>query len=1173
MRIQPALKSLVLVVAIGLFAVGQVKADDIYGRIRGTVMDPSGAVIPGVAVTASNVETGVARSVKTGSNGIYEIVNLAVPAIYTVTVEQAGFKRYEAAGIKLALNQIYVLNIGLELGKATQQVIVEAAQAQVETTSMELGARITGSAIVDMPLNGRDWVQLQQSLPGVVASMGDFTDNFSTSGSRAQDNEFLLNGVDDLDLALNTPNAIPSPDSIAEVNMITNTINPEYGRNGGAVMNAVTKSGTNKFHGDAFEFYRDPFLNARNFFLPAPDQFHQNQFGGTLGGPIWKNHTFFFFSYQGTRNREPDTPGRSFAGGTVDVFTAAQRNGLFPDVNADVNALGSPTASPFPLVGEDGKTYPAGTLYSTLFPTGQIPSADFSPPAVKLISTYMPPPNTGTNTFSWNPISVNKEYQYITRIDHTFSSKDALSGYWFIENDADMDDESFDGGSLPGFAEQQTVRTQNMSLTWNHTFGTNMINEARVGYNRLGFNTINPVKPVLPSSFGFSINPQSGPSGASLPCIDMNSYEPPSGACEFGFSYQGPQPRIDQTYQVSDNFTWITGSHTFKMGFDMRRAEVENPFYFVNNGYFEFYGTGTFSTGDEGADFLLGIPDFYEQTSGGFIDARTQEYYSYFQDQWKVRPNLTLTYGLGWQINTPQNDIFNGGVAVNAYRPGAQSTVYPTAPPGLLFPGDQGLSVSTYGNSLRHVAPRLGFAWSPGSALKWSIRGGFGIYYNQIEEEVTLQNLQSPPFSLTDFGASDIGATPSFTNPFAGYTADVDPTTGNIVGVAPVALSNRFPYTPPPKGSKNLDFSFFYPMTLKVFNPNFTTPSAYNYNLTIQRELPADTILQVGYVGHQGRHLEERTSIDPAGQAPGVNPVCAADPSCGEFTLGFTEPQTFANPLTINGVPVYGGVGQQATDANSNYNSLQITATKKTTHGFEFLASYTWSHSLDPISSIENVGGGGDLNPFNRHDNYGDSAYDARQRFVISYSYEIPSIRHYKSFQSVPNRLVEGWRIAGLTTLQSGFPISLNDSSENSLTCWYLTGYGCPDRPNVSGPVQTYDPRNENLVNATHGGTSTRSHYYFNPNDFTPEVRGVLGNAGRNFFHGPGINNFDFALFKDTRITESTKIELRLEVFNLFNHTQFLNDSVGSDINSSFFGRVTAAAEPRIIQLAAKIYF
>jgi hypothetical protein len=1153
MCIHPVLKALVLGVAIGLFAVSQGRADDVYGRIRGTVTDPSGAVIPGVPVTVTNIATGIVRTVTTASDGNYELVNLPAPATYMVTVEYAGFKRYQVTGIRLALNQIYVLGIQLELGQTTQQITVEAAPAQVEATSIQLGARITGSAIVDLPLNGRDWYTLQQTLPGVVASI-DFGDNFSTSGSRSQDNSFLVNGTDANDLALNTPLVRVSPDAVAEVNMITNTINPEYGRNGGAIMNAVTKSGTNQFHGDAFEFYRDPFLNARNFFQLLPAQFHQNQFGGTVGGPIWKNHTFFFFSYQGTRNRAPITIGRGFAGPTTTVFTSDQRNGIFPDINVSTNPnTGAPALSPFALVGEDGNSYPAGTPYSTLFPNGHIPTADLNQVALNMMTTYMPPANQGADGFSWNPISTNKFNQYISRIDHTFNAKDSINGYWFIEQQASVDDESFYGGSVPGFAEQQTERIQNMSLAWNHTFGANMINEARVGYNRFGFNSVNPVTPILPSALGFTgINPQNT-KGAGAPCIDMISYEPPGAGCTMGFSQDGPQPRIDQTYQVTDNLTWIKGRHTIKVGFDMRRAQVWNPFNFLNNGYFQFYGTGTYSTGDEAADFLLGIPDLYLQSSGGVIDARTQEYYAYFQDQWKVRPNLTITYGTGWQDNTPQNDMFNGGVAINAYRPSEQSTVFPTAPEGLLFPGDKGITTSSYQNRLNHFGPRLGFAWSPDKDRKWSIRGGIGIYYNQIEEEVTLQNLLAPPFSLIDYGILDAGGSPAFTTPF---TDIADPS---------FSISNKYPFTPPKPGSQ-VDFGFFEPMSLKVFDPNLTTPSAYNYNLTVQRELPAATIVQVGYVGHQGRHLSQRYELNPPGQAPGVNPVCAADPTCGFYTLGFTQPGTFRNdPL------VFASVGVQATDANSNYNALQVAVTKRTTHGLEFQSSYTWSHSLDTVSSLENVGRGSAPNPFNLRSSYGDSSYDARQRFVISYSYEIPSVRHYDSFRGVPSRLAEGWRIAGFTTLQTGFPVGLTDSSDVSLTCWAYTSYGCSERPNVVGAVTFYDPRNTNLVNATHGGTTTRAHYYFDPNSFAPETRGAIGNVGENFFHGPGINNFDFALYKDTRITETTKFELRFEFFDFFNHTQFT--SIGNDINSSTFGRSTNARAPRVIQLAAKFYF
>jgi len=1150
------LRALVVASALVLLSTAWGLADEVGGKIRGTVSDSSGAVVPGTTVKATNVATGITKVTRAGADGIYEFLQLDAPADYNVTATHAGFKAFQASSVHLSLNQVYVLDIALEVGTVTQEVTVQAAPVQVERTSTQLGARLTGSAIVDLPLDGRDWINLQKTLPGVVESI-DFDDSFATNGSRSQENGFLINGTDNNDLALNVPNAIPSPDAIAEVNMITSTINPEYGRSSGAILNAETKSGTNKFHGSGFEFYRDPFLNTRNFFLPEPEQFHQNQFGGTIGGPIKKDKSFFFFSYQGTRNRKPIQPGRGFAGGTTTVFSPDQRNGIFPDLAA------SSSKSPFALVGESGSTLcpgtpcPAGTPYSTIFPTGHIPAADYNPISVNLINQYMPLPNFGATDFSWNPISVNKNYQYISRIDHSFSTKDSLYGYWFVEQDRGVDDEPFFGGSLPGFGESQTARVQNMNLTWNHTFGASAINEARVGYNRLGFNTVNPVKPTLPSSLGFTgIKPQTT-AGAGLPCIDMIFYEPPDGACLFGFSYDGPQPRIDQTYQVSDNFTWIHGAHTFKVGFDMRRAQVKNPFYFVNNGYFQFYGIGLYSTGDSGADFLLGIPDFYEQTSGGFIDARTRQYYSYFQDQWKVRSNLTLTYGLGWQVNTPQNDIFNGGLAVNAFRPGMQSSVYPTAPPGLLFPGDQGLSTSTYGTSLRHFGPRLGFAWSPDPARKWSIRAGFGTYYNQIEEELTLQNLQSPPFSLTDFGVFDVGGSPSFKDPYT------DIRTGGFI-------NNKFPFTPPKPGDKTLDFSFFYPMVLKVFDPHLTTPSAYNYNFTVQRELPGATIVSIGYVGHQGRHLEQRYELDPPGQAPGINPVCAADPGCIPSNVGFTHPETFRYPNTT--AFAFASVGTQATDANSNYNSFQVTATKHTTHGLQFQSSYTWSHSLDTTSSVENVGGFGAPNPFNMRTNYGDSSYDARHRFVIGYSYEIPSARHFNSLHRLPSRLTEGWRFAGDTTFQTGFPLGLTDSSDNSLTCWQgFNSYGCADRPNVVGPVKISDPRNTNLVNATQGGTRLRSHYYFDPNSFAPEVRGFLGSAGRNWFHGPGINVWDLGFYKDTRLTESTRIEVRFEFFNLFNHTQFAE--VGTDINTSSFGRARAAQQSRIIQLAAKFYF
>ncbi len=1164
MRKHRVMRFLALVFVFALVSANLAKADAVYGRIRGTVSDPSGAVIVGAQITATNLATGISKQATSSSDGSYEFLQLAAPATYNVTAKQRSFKTFEATGIHLSLNQIYVLNITMELGVVTQPVTVEAAPSQIEATSMQMEGTITGTAIVDIPLNGRDWIQLQQTLPGVVMS-DRFTDNFSTNGSRSQANSYLINGTDANDLPLNTPLQIPSPDAIAEVQMISSTINPEYGRNSGAILNAVTKSGSNQFHGDAFEFYRDPFLNARNFFQPKQDQFHQNQFGGTIGGPIWKDHTFFFFSYQGTRQRRPETIadcGNCSNPGTSTVFTADQRNGTFPDLRASVGN------SAFQLVGENGTTYPPFTPYSTLFPTGHIPSADFNSISSNLLNKYVPLPNFGATEYTFNPTLTLSQDQYITRIDHQFRN-DSVWFYLFQQRDASIQALPFFGSDLPGFPESDPDHIFQYALTWNHTLGGNALNEVRIGYNRLVFISVEPVNPVQPSSVGFTgINPQSNLSG--VPTLPVTSF------FSLGFSDNGPQPRIDQTYQVTDNFSLVKGRHTLKFGFEMRRAQVENPFFFLNNGHFDFAGSGPFSTGDPGADFLLGIPDDYNQSSGGFIDARTQLYYSYAQDQFKIRPNLTLTYGFGWEVDTPLTDIFNKSVAINAFRPGQQSTVFPTAPAGLLYPGDKGITASGYHTHWDHFAPRLGFAWSPGDSRKWSIRSGIGIYYNVPEEELTLQNLLAPPFSLFDFGIGDVGGVPSFAAPFSGY-APVRDINGNLIGVTPTSIPNKYPYFPPKRGS-NVDFSFFEPFSLNVISPDFTTPSSMNYNFTVQRQLSSSTILQIAYVGLQARHLEHVYELNPAGKAPGVNLACAADSTCVAFRSiqNFIAPQNFKYPQVnpVTGTHIFGGIGQQATDSNSNYNALQVTLTKHFSRGLEFLGTYSWSHSLDNSSSFEESQGFGSTrapNPFNLRDNYGDSAFDARQRLVFTYAYELPTVRHFSSLERMPSRLTDGWRIAGATTFQGGIPVTLRESDFHSLTCTLFTYYGCPDRPNVVGPVIHVDPRKSVFINTTNGGTIIKDHYFFDPNSFSREKFGVLGNAGRNFFHGPGINNFTFGLYKDTRITESTKVELRFEFFNVFNHTQFKNPN--GTINSSNFGRVLSARDPREIQLAVKFYF
>jgi hypothetical protein len=1126
-------------------------ADDLYGRIRGGVNDSSGAAVAGVQITATNVDTGVAKTVISGSDGGYEFLQLAAPGKYFVQAEQKGFKAYRVDAIELKLNQIYVLNFALEVGVVTESILVRADQAQVETTSIQLGRNIDASTVVDLPLNGRNWVQLQQTLPGVVAASDRFGTNYATNGGRSQANSYLVNGTDANDLPLNSLQIIPNPDSIAEVNLITNTINPEYGRNGGAILNATTKSGTNDFHGDVFEFFRDTGLNTKNFFSSSTTVFHRNQFGATIGGPFVKDKLFGFFSYQGTRARQPQ------AGGTTTVFTQAERTGNFSDGSGTSPFTG---ASPIPLVGENGQTFAAGTPYSQIFPTGNIPSVDLNPISANLTNQFVPLPTIGT-TFEFNPITPQTTDQYLGRVDYTLSKRDTIWGYFFLQPNSTTDTLPFTGSTLPGFAEQSRSRSQQYTVAHSHTFGSSAINEARFGYQRFNFLAVQPVTPTLPSSAGFDISPQN-PAGAGLPFISV------TGLFNLGFSTNGPQPRIDQTYQFTDNFSKNIGRHALKFGFEMRRSQVENPFFFNNNGAFTFAGSGTFSTGNPGADFLLGIPDSFAQSSGGFIDARTQTYYSYAQDQFKFRPNLTITYGVGWQIDTPLSDVFNRGLALNCFRPGQQSTVFPTAPAGLTFPGDRGCNdAGGVTTKFKDFGPRIGFAWSPHGSSKTSVRAGYGIYYNRTEEELALQNLIAPPFSLSTGGIANVGGSPAFANPFR------DIQTGQTI-------ASPFPFAPPRAGAAT-DFSQFEPLSLNVFDPRFAVPYSQNYNLTLERELPGQFILSVGYVGSVGHRLTKVVEGNPAGSEAG-NPICLATPGCNAFNLFQTAPQSFRFPQTnANGLLTFGSIGTQETTGNSSYNSLQIVADKHISHGLTFRATYTLSHSIDSASSFEDLSNGLGADPFNPRRDYGDSTFDARNRFVVNYTYDIPKTR----FEGLRGRLFNGYRLSGITTVQGGFPISVFDGGFRSLTCdATFSFFGCFDRPNFNGGgVQTFDPRTGSVANTINPSRPrpVQGNYFFNPNEFSQEPLGTLGNAGRNFFHGPGLNNFDFAVHKDTQVSEATRLDLRIEFFNLFNHANFnpVSSSGGTNgnSNSANFGRILNARpsgiDSRLIQLVAKFNF
>lgn len=814
----------------------------------------------------------------------------------------------------------------------------------------------------------------------------------------------------------------------------------------------------------------------------------------------------------------------------------------------------------------------AGTAYSKLFSTGNIPTQDFNVLAKAYVTKFNPAPTSGTDIFAAqfpNPDTVNQE---MFRIDETINASDSLWGYGYIERENTNSAIPFGGGNVPGFASTQTESISNYTVAWNHVFSASTLNELRVGYTRFNFKAVEPLTPVLPSSIGFAINPQEGLTGAGLPFVGL-----PGNDISLGFTTNGPQPRIDQNYQLNDNFSHIMGNHDLKFGIDIRRFFDDNPFFARNNGGFTFGGAGTYSTGDPFADLLLGFPDSYNQTSGGLNDGSAQMYYSYAQDSWKARRDLTVNYGLAWSINTPYVDHFNNNRAINCFRPGEQSAIFPTAPVGLVFPGDANCSSAGYPAKLHNFGPRLGFAWSPslgrlsGRPGDFSIRASAGIYYDQTEEEGVLQNLTAPPFSISSSGFGDAGGTSAFQNPFvaiqclnqknqliAGCTATTPTGTPLVVSSIP----NKFPFTPPQAGDKNIDFANFSPMSLNLLDPHYGVPYAENYNLTVQRQI-GTTIITVGYVGSEGRHTERALELNPL-----LFPLqCANTPAClDSVPFQFESPVASSfyrfGPQTsvVSGNPIYyASLYQQQTDGNSNYNSLQASAQKSLSNGLNFLLSYTWSHANDDSSSLEDQAfNGPGTNGFIPALNYGASAFDARQRFVASFSYTLPFPSSWTD-GGFGRRALKGWRVYGITTAQTGFPFSVEGTQFTSLTCDAFTFFSCPDNLQTTGaPVDITSPRGAN-------------NQYFNPNAFQFAALGTFGDVARNALHGPGIWNTDLAVFKDTQITERTTLQLRIDASNAFNHVQF--DNPNRVLGGAGFGDVPGDTGPRIVQLGARFIF
>ncbi len=1236
-----------LALAAMLTIVARAGAQSTGGRIRGTVTDQSESAVVGAKVVITNEANGTSRDTETSPTGEYIFLEVPVGS-YRLEVNQAGFKKYLRKGVGLELNAVITVDITLTLGGATEIVEVTGAPPLIDTTSTQLGAVVNERAISQLPLAQRDTYQLLQLQPGVQSQVGldsvygsDRAGVVSVNGGRGRDNNFTVNGGDGNDQFAGLPAIQPSPDAISEFRVLTNTFDAEYGRNAGAVVNVVTKSGSNDFHGNVYEFFRNQALNARGFFDTEKLDYLQNQFGATFGGPIKKDRTFFFATYEGDRIR------RGTSSDTVTVPTDAERAGdfsagaPFTGTLANANLLNNRPGC-LTALGL-GAPIADGTAYSTVFPTNKIPTACMDATALDLLNQFVPHSNVGDSIFQAVPLGHERSNQFTLKIDHELTKNQHLTGYYyFTQHYLAKPFARFQSGgaNLPGFGDLTDERVQQVNISHTWTLGATAVNEARFTFFREGQGTfLHPqhTAPVadscatVPAADCFAdaanpdlgIHPGLGPTREGVPFVNI------SGGFNLGNNFEGELPQSGNTFQWSDNFAKTIGKHDIKFGGDVRYQRFDQTLYFDINGQYFYFGGGPNDPGfqDLYPNYLLGVPDEYGQGSAQEEKVRSKSLYLFAQDSWKLRSNVTLNYGLRWEYNSPLAD---SGQKVQTFRPGQVSTVYPcqlspisplfgpgndcsntgVVPVGLVVPGDKGIPNGLSDSYYKSFAPRIGLAWSPGAKDgfwgklfggpgKTSIRSGFGIFYNPVEQLVLEQFSAEPPF-----GGSTFLFNTQFNTPFLGQdgaTTFPNPFNG---------------FLNPPRGQP-VDWSLFRPILLfGQASKNPRTQYAEQYNLTIQRELAKDLSLQIAYVGRQGHRLlatqdlnpgNPQTCLDlnailgdgtcgpffadsafniPAGTVLpvdlhlpyGPTAVIPAGTTIGPAGINLVGLRKYSSPLcdpTTNtgcppdGVPVFSSIFTQNTISNSAYNGLQASLEKRFSHGLQFEAAYTYGKSIDEASTFENL-----VDPVNPKRNRALSLFDARHRFVFSYYWELPTPK----FEGFKGKALNGWAVSGITTFQAGFPVRITEQDDIELQSSF--DFETPGEPNVVAPFRSINPKKPVCAVGT-GPTSGTSqpcqliNAGFDPNNsFTEDTvaPGAIGNAPRTVCCGPGINNWEIGFQKVTQLTERFRMEFRGELFNVFNHAQFLQPD-GNTTDGTDFGRIKRARDPRLVQLAMKLYF
>jgi hypothetical protein len=1105
-----------------VFCEQRMAAQQVNALLMGTIKDRTGAVVSDAKITLKNSETNVARTVASNKDGDF-LFTLVPIGTYEVQVEQEGFSKYVRKGITLEINQNARLDIVLQVGTSTQVVEVTGDVTQVDTVSATLGNVENSRRIVDLPLVERDAFQLGLLQAGVFPpDENDGSGNpFSVSGQRSESLSFLVNGADNNDFLGNTSVVDPNPDALGEFKILTNNYEAEYGRTAGGIVNQVIKSGTNSFHGDVFEFFRNDALNARNYFLPAVTPFKRNTYGGTLGGPIVKDRTFFFVSYQGVRRHE------GLVAPQMQVLSQAERSGDFSEL-LPATQLVDPTS---------------GNPYSN----NQVPVNSV---IANYIAKYLPLPNIpGTNNFVSSPIEKDREEQGIVRVDHHISDKDTIYASYIIDDLSqnfpfDILNGAATGGNVPvGSGFNTLTRAQFGSISWLHNFSPSVINEFVFAGNRSATLQAVPHDTTPPSALGFTnVNPDD-PAGTAPPIMLTSTFN-------LGPNPQGPTKLHDATFHWQDNVTLTRGRHNIKFGADIRRVRNNFDFDFDNNGVFDF-GNNQNYTGNYLADFVGGFFDSYSQFSRAVYGIRTTDWHFFGQDSWKVLPRLTLDLGMRYEYDSPLQDPHN---EILGFFPGKQSTRFPGAPQGILYPGDPGTPNRglTYPDR-NNFAPRFGFAWDMLGKAKLVMRGGFGIFYDLEDGALNLQFGGEPPFGrVTQIFPSDY--TPSSVTP--GVNTIADPFT---------AFGQTNPY--PTGGVVGSTFGVPAIQFAYVVDPHFRTPYSENVNYGLQYQITQDTMIEADYVGSFSRKAIATTDLNAPVQSvmqAQFNNGGKVNPDCARPLAGCSNP-TDPNSSPSGALQVFSDLSS----GTSSSNQFQFTVDKRFSHDFNIRGAYTYAHTIDDQSGFR-YNSSVYTDPFNHRFDRGSANFDIRHRLVISGIWKLPFDRALRNGNGILRKIAEGWEASGIASFQTGTPFTIFSNSNSSQENIFL------DRANLVGPIQYFPARSQHTFDtstATCLGGQATGNFYFNPTAFDCGSVPLFsfGNSGRNILRGPGRNNFDLSVGRTFRISESKTIEFRSEFFNAFNHAQFFNpDHSGGSGN---FGQITQARDPRIMQFALKFYF